>query len=438
MSDDVANDVIEFPSDGQEAVISTHKHSLGSAFAWLIWVVSAIFVLFQFFLQLTSGVIVDGLMKSFSLTAFGGGLLASAYYYVYVALQAPAGLLVDCYGTRRILSIGAIVCGMGCILFALSSNVGEALLGRLLMGAGASFAFIGSMNLVARWFPQHRFGLMAAMAETSGMIGSLFGSIYLAHVVQTYGWRYSMEGAAALALLIGFLLALIVRDAPKHAEPLAPRTKAELWSDVKLLIKKPVVWLNSIYSSAVFGIITIFVALWGIPFMEKAHHLSLSKATLLCNLVFIGVAFGAPLLGWLDNRLRYRKVLMVGAAFSAATLLFIIIFDSSLPTAAVAGLMLLLGVVSSSYVLNFVIANEVSTPHTRSTSIGITNMFSVASAPIFQPLIGLILFLLSSHARQTSIDSYSIVHFQLALSIIPIFVAIAGVLGFWLPNRSKA
>lgn len=431
-------DVAELSSSDQSPELS-EESSLGSALAWVIWAISAIFVLFQFSIQLTSGVIVEGLMRSFSLTAFGGGLLASTYYYVYVVLQAPAGFLVDHYGTRRILSIGAAICGLGCVLFAVAPNVAVALLGRLLMGAGASFAFVGSMNLVIRWFPVRRFGFMAAIAETIGMIGSLVGGYFLAHIVQDFGWRFSMESAAGLALVIAFLLALIVRNAPKNEAPRIPRTRAGLWGEIKSLLKKPVVWLNGLYSSAIFGIITIFVALWGVPFMQKLHHLSLSRATLLCNLVFIGVVVGAPLLGWLDNHLRSRRMLMVSAAFGACAILCLLIFDQWLSVGVAAGLMLLLGVLSSVYVVTFIIANEVATRNTRSTSIGLTNMLSVASAPIIQPLIGLILYLLSNHHHhQTNFDAYSIGHFQLALSVIPLFVGLAAIVGFWLPNRKKS
>ena len=422
---DPTDNVIELPRPA----------ALGSALAWLIWSVSAIFVLFQFFLQLSSGVIVEGLMKSFSLSAFGGGLLASAYYYIYVSLQAPAGFLVDHYGTRRVLSIGALVCSLGCVLFATANQVSVAVMGRLLMGMGAAFAFVGSMNLASRWFPLHRFGLMAAMAETSGMIGSLFGGYWLAHLVQNYGWRHSIEIASMIALLIGLLLMTIVRNAPRHMTPIIPRTKKVLWQEVKLLMNKPAVWLNGVYSAAVFSVITVFVALWAVPFMQKMHHLSLSRATLLCNLVFVGVAFGAPLFGWMDGRLRSRKILLVGAAFINMLLLLVVIFGQDLSITIVSCLMVLVGIFSSSYVLNFVIANEVSTAYTRSTSIGITNMASVGSAPVLQPLIGLTLYLLSDHSHQTSFDTYTIAHFQMALLIIPFFILVAAIIGFWLPDR---
>ncbi len=88
-----------------EELLSPAETTKKSHLAWLIWGVSAAFVLFQFFLQLSSGEMVGGLMKSFGLTALGGGVLASAYYYIYVALQTPAGMLMDRYGPRLLLSL---------------------------------------------------------------------------------------------------------------------------------------------------------------------------------------------------------------------------------------------------------------------------------------------------------------------------------------------
>ena len=73
--------------------------------AWMVWFVSLCFVLFQFFLQLSSAEMIGGLMKSFSLNASGGSLLAGSYYYVYVLLQSPAGMMIDRYGPRRVLSV---------------------------------------------------------------------------------------------------------------------------------------------------------------------------------------------------------------------------------------------------------------------------------------------------------------------------------------------
>jgi len=177
------------------------------------------------------------------------------------------------------------------------------------------------------------------------------------------------------------------------------------------------------------------VALWGIPFIQKLHHLSLPMATLTCGLVFVGVAIGAPIVGWLDARTRHRRRLLVSCSLMAAVLLGLLIYLPGLPLYVVMGLMLLLGLVASSYVITFVIANEIATSHTRATSIGFTNMLSVMSAPILQPLIGLALYLFSKGAARHEITAYSVPHFQLALTIIPIYVLVAAWIACRLPER---
>ena len=150
--------------------------------AWLVWAVSAIFVLFQFYAAYF-GEIVAGLMHSYRLNAFYAGLLASSYYYIYTLLQAPAGLLVDRFGARRLLTLGACGLSVGCLIFGNAGHPLTALLGRLLMGASASFAFVGYLNLISNWFEPRRFGMMMSIAEVFGMLGSALGGLGLATII---------------------------------------------------------------------------------------------------------------------------------------------------------------------------------------------------------------------------------------------------------------
>ena len=146
---------------------------------------AVIFVLFQFFLQLSSGVLLTHFMADFHLNAFSAGILASAFYFVYVLLQTPAGLVMDKYGPRRLLSGGAVVCGFGCLLIAYSQTFLMAMLARILIGLGASFAFVGSIYIVGEWFPKSRFALMVGLAETFWMFGTILGNVYLSKLIET-------------------------------------------------------------------------------------------------------------------------------------------------------------------------------------------------------------------------------------------------------------
>jgi MFS family permease len=410
------------------------KGAHGIVAPWLIWGVSAVFVLFQFFLQLSSGEIIDGLMNSFSLSAFGGGILASAYYYIYTILQTPAGVMIDRFGPRRLLTAGAIVCALGCFTFGASHYLLLAVMGRLMMGAGAAFAFVGSLNVIAKWFPVQRFALMAAIAETVGMMGTIVGGFFLAELVQNVGWRFSMVGAAGLALGIGVLIALVVRDKPRYAAPVSTRPRGALWQDFKALVSNKVAWVNGLYSGTMFSVVTVFVALWAIPYIQLAHHISLTKATLICNLLFAGVAVGGPIIGWLDGRIHQRRALLMICALISAALLSVVIFVPSLSLSMLMVSMTLLGFFCSTYVVTFGVANDIVLPHMRGTSMGFLNTLSVGCAPLLQPIVGLILHL-TVHHHGFGADHYSVGNYETALSILPVVVLSAAWLGWYVPGR---
>ncbi len=408
-----------------------------SGYAYLVWGVSLAFVLFQFFIQLSSGEMVTGLMKSFSLSAFGGGLLASAYYFVYVALQTPAGILMDRYGPRRLLSVGALVLVIGSVLFGSTHSLALAFLGRILMGAGSGFAFVGSLSLIGRWFPPQRFAVMVGMTETIGMLGVVVGSYLLAHVIASSGWRVSVLGMAVIALIITVLITLFVQDQPSHL-PVKQKTELHpIWPELKLLIKKPLAWMNGIYGGLMFAIATVFVALWGIPFLRVEHHISLVSSAMVSDMLFLGAAVGSPMWGYLDARMKSRRPVMLAAPLVSLVLLLAIIYLPNLPLALVGALMFILGVACSTYILTIVIASEIVSNHARGTSLGFLNTLTVGSAPLLQPLVGWFLGL-AAGSREAHTHVYSLAQYQDALFILPVMMIIAAIMAWHLPNRKIA
>ncbi|MCX7124940.1 MAG: MFS transporter [Gammaproteobacteria bacterium] len=404
--------------------------------AWIVWFVAAVFVLFQFFLQLSSGEIIASLMKSFALTAFGGGLLASSYYYIYVALQIPTGMLIDRYGPRGILSFGALMVCLGCLIFYAAKTVFIAFVGRILMGGGSAFAFVGCLNVISIWFPARRFAFMAAIVETAGMIGAIVGDFWLAHFLERTGWRGAMLFAAIFSGILSIFLLLIVRNNPKRKKlPVMASAKISLMAGLKQIMRNPIIWVNGIYSGVMFGIVTVFIALWAIPFFELSHHVDLVTATLCTSALYVGVAVGGPVLGWLDGKTRWRREIMIFNAFCAAVFLFLSIYCINLSLIIIAVFLFFTGICASSYVLTFAIANEIATPNNRSTSIGFTNMLCVIFAPIFQPFVGFLITYFDGKNVATETAAELIVHFQWAVTLVPMLALIAGVLAFYLPKR---
>lgn len=400
---------------------------------WLIWAASAVFVLFQFFIQLSSGIIVNDLMHSFSINALGAGILASTYYYVYVTLQTPAGMLIDRYGPRILLAGGGFVCALGCWIFAASQQLTLAEIGRIFMGAGSSFAFVGSMYLISQWFEPSKFATMVGIAETIGTAGTIVGNIFLATLLHSYGWRQCMFGAALIALLIGFLCWFIIRDKPEQAQSEVLVTDTHFAEHVIDLLKSSKAWLNGIYAGLMFSVVTVFVALWGIPFLVKAHNVSILVATFITSFLFLGMAVGCPIVGYLNGKLKNRKMFLVSCAVLSAIFLTAILLMTNLNIIVLDVLMFLVGLLCSSYVLNYAISKELVPDEAISTSIGFTNTLAVITAPIMQPIVGAILHgVYRLHHAAYSVENYTIFDFQIALMILPIGLLGAAIMALYL------
>lgn len=394
--------------------------------SWLIWLATASFVLFQFFLQLSSGVLISSLMHDFSLDALAAALLSSSYYYIYTGLQIPVGVIFDRLQARSILSISCALCGLGCLLFAHATNLNQAIIGRLAMGGGAAFAFVGMLAIIRWQFSAKRYAFMVGLSETMGLIGSMIGSIALAALILTIGWRQSLYGGGILALIIAVVLWWVI---PLEDKSSAKQQRIPVFQALWHIIKLPLAWLNGFYIGVLFAIVTVYAALWGTPFLETKLGISLPLATSLNSLVFFGAAFGCPLFGIAANQWFKRKRLLRVSSFGSAVLLSLVIYLPSSNLTLHALLLFSLGFICSSYMLSFSISDELSPPNMRNTFAGFTNSLSVITAPLLQPLIGhFLVFEPGAHHH------FELIKFQEGLLVLPILLVIAGLIVSLLPD----
>lgn len=401
---------------------------------WLIWGIGTSFVLFQFLLQLSSGVLVERLMHDFSMTALTAGLMSGAYYYVYVVLQTPAGMLIDRFGARLILSVGALVCALGCGLFTVSHTIWAADVGRVLMGSGSAFAFVGTLYLIGNWFPAAYFGMMLGLSDLIATVATIGANVYLARLIEQTGWRSTMAGATALAMVIAMLSWVIIRNRPADA-PAPPRESVKKFRQHAVaVIKSPLLWLNGLFNGVLFSIVSVFSGMWGVPFIGLVYKISISQATTVSSMLFVGLAIGCPTIGFFYPRLRrHLRTIFVAVSLMLSLLLSWIIYMPSSSVVMFGAIMVMIGLLCCVYVLSFAYVKEIIPAAVQSTAMGFTNALCVGTVPVFQPLIG---YLLHVSARwrhgASAVDFYDVIDYQFALSVLPISLVGAAVLAWFI------
>ncbi|KTC87222.1 MFS transporter [Legionella brunensis] len=387
-----------------------------------IWLIGVSFVLFQFFLQLSSGVVIGAIMHEMNLSAFGAGILSSAFYYVYTSLQIPVGLLFDRKNTRLLLTFNAVLCSIGCFFFAQSHSLLFLILGRMLIGTGSAFAFVGLSHLLRQHFPLNQFGFMIGLSETLGFIATMFGMISMGALINEWGWRSFISTAA----VIGFGIAYFSWRYIPHDSQKVPHFK--FTQQISQILGNGRAWLNGLFVGLSFTVITVFGAMWAVPFMQVKLSCSLRLASLVDAMIFLGAALSCPLFGYLAALCKRRKPLMLGSCLSTAGLILAVLYLPTHNVAILSLLMLMIGVCCGAYMLAFSIANELAPAESLSTCTGFTNTLAMITAPLLQPLVG---FLLDKFGSSSTLEAY-----QTALLIIPFSLILAAGLVFFLPEKA--
>src|SRR3954452_7317306 len=98
---------------------------------WLIWGLASFFYFYENCLQVSPGVMVPELMRTFAVNAAALGNMAAFYFYAYAGMQIPVGVLTDRYGVRCLLSLAIAICALGSLIFGLAHSLTSAEIGRL-------------------------------------------------------------------------------------------------------------------------------------------------------------------------------------------------------------------------------------------------------------------------------------------------------------------
>lgn len=388
------------------------------------WTVSVSFVLFQFFLQLSTGVVITSIMKELALSASQAGLLASAYYYVYTALQIPVGMLFDRKNTRFLLTINAFICSLGCILFAMSQDFVSLMISRLIIGTGSAFAFIGVSHILRLYFPLNQFGLMIGLSETLAFFVTVLFMVIMGTMVDEVHWRHLMLYSGFIGLTITMFCALLIpNEIPIQHE------HHSVWQALTKLCRNKAAWANGIYAGLGFSYITVFGAMWAIPFFQVKMGCDLQMASVLDAMVFLGAGMSCPLFGKIEARASKRRPILFCSYFFTALLLIVVLFAPITSLFWMGGCLFLMGLTSGAYMITYSIANEISPANALSTSTGFTNTLAVLTAPLFQPVIGYLLDM----SKQSS--EYSLANYQFALMVVPIGLMIGASLVWLLPEK---
>lgn len=412
--------------------------------AWAIWLCAGSFYLYQFVLRVSTSVIAEELMNELSIQACSVGTMASFYYYGYTTMQIPVGLILDRYGVRIPLILAALMCVVGCGIFATADSLAIMSLGRLLMGIGSAFGFLSCVKTATLGFPANRLAFFIGISMLLGTTGATGGGAPFAVLVSYLNWRNATLILGAIGLLIAIVVWAISRE--QRVEPKSLESSASSKTEVQIsvlrsmaiILKNPQTYLFGFYGGLMYVPLSGFADLWGVPYISTLYDVDRMAAAGSVSLFYVGVGAGSPLACWLGDRLESHKNIMILGGVCLAFTFAAIIYVPYIPFIFTYVLFFSGGVFASCQFLAFASVCEINSNSASATASGIHNMMCMVSGIIFQPVIGKLLELhWEGGIQEGGGPLYTHADYIFALSIIPICVVIATVLGFWMKETYR-
>lgn len=182
------------------------------------------------------------------LARFGVSLAAlQVTFTILVVIQtffSPLqGFLVDRFGSRLLLSIGAIVTGLSWVLSASANNLYELYLGYgLLGGLGTGIVYVGVIGHIARWFPDKR-GFALGMVAAGYGIGAILTTFPISSSLETLGYTKTLTIFGLIIGAVGFMSAQGIRKAGDTAVLDAASESEIVDLKPKEMLREPIFWI---------------------------------------------------------------------------------------------------------------------------------------------------------------------------------------------------
>ncbi len=383
--------------------------------------------IYDFFLQMSPSVMSHDIMRDFNVTAVGLGSISAFFYYAYCPMQLFAGLSLDRFGPRRLLTMATLLCALGTLLFAITKSVFIASIGRFLIGTGSAFTFIAALLLISRWFPPRYFALLAGITQLLGALGATFGGAPLAYANIQYGWRATLYGSGLFGLLLATIIFAVVRDYPEIMIPESIETtdQQQELHNLTAVCHNSQTWILALYSFLIWAPIVVFGGLWGVPFLMAKYQINETLAGSVLSALWVGVGLGSPAVGWCSDKIGKRSLPLCLCGLVGSIVSGFALYTPGLSLITMSMLLFLVGVAASGQSLSFGVVRDNNHPKFVGTALGFNNMAVVAGGALLQPSVGIILTAVWDGSMQHGIPFYSSYNYQVALTIIPICFILA-------------
>jgi cyanate permease len=351
-------------------------------YRWVVLIVYMIIIAVNQLLWITFAPITSEAVQHYGVSDLKIGILSMCFMIVYLLVSIPASWIIDTYGIRTGVGIGALFTGLfGLLRGVVSANYGLLLVAQIGIAIGQPFLLNAITKVAARWFPIEERATASGLGTLSSYIGVLAGMMVTPWLVNGSGITTMLYIYGILALISAVVFILLVRERP----PVAPcdpdqEERALALDGLKQIFRnRNFNWLMLIFfiGLGVFNAVTTWI-----ESILSPRGFTSVQAGMTGGLMIAGGILGALILPILSDRLRKRTPFIIIALAGATLGLIGVTFASNYVIVLVSGLTFGFFLLSSGPI-GFQYGAEITYPISEGTSNGFLLLAGQASGILF-------------------------------------------------------
>ena len=351
-------------------------------YRWIMLLAFMFVVAINQLLWITFAPITSSAARFYGVSDLSIGLLSMSFMIVYIVISIPASWVIDTYGIRIAVGMGALLTGIfGLLRGLLATDYTWVLISQIGIAVGQPFILNAITKLAARWFPIRERATASGLGTLAIYLGILLGlalTPYLAIRSGIGGMLFVYGIASVIAVIVFFGIA-------KERPPTPPcrsdqEERSLVFDGLKQILRKR----NFVFLMLIFFVgLGIFngVTTW-IEDIIRPRGFSSIQAGITGGLMIVGGIIGAvvfpPLSDHYRKRIPFIFLALAGAILGLVGITFATGYWLLLGSAFVLGLFLL-----SAGPIGFQYGAEVANPAPEGTSNGLLLLMGQISGIVF-------------------------------------------------------
>jgi MFS family permease len=302
-------------------------------YRWTVLVFISLAMFGNYYIYDSAAPVFDLLSSQLGFTDQQLGLLYSVYSVAAVLVLLGGGYIIDRWGTKKSITLFAVICLAAAAVTAVSSEFAVMLTGRFLLGVGAEPLIVAVTTALAKWFKGKELSFAFGINLMIARLGSAAADWSPAWARPLYAnWQDPLWLATGIAgvSVAGALLYWFMEQRAEGRYELGEAAETEKIERKGMYSFSASYWYIVALCVVFYSTVFPFRA-FAIYYFQQAHGLEREAAGMLNSLLPLAAMFATPLFGLMVDRIGKRSFFMAAGSLVLLPLFLIVTYAPAGP-----------------------------------------------------------------------------------------------------------